>query len=67
MLFLADGYAVSEKYPEAIAQTVTVRPEPLTLLSALSAVTEHVGLLLRSQRLTMSRFMWLVSLPRSII
>jgi N-acetyl-S-(2-succino)cysteine monooxygenase len=44
MLFLADGYAVSEKYPEAIAQTVTVRPEPLTLLSALSAVTEYVGL-----------------------
>ncbi len=44
MLFLADGYAVSEKYPEAVAQTVTVRPEPITLLSALSAVTEHVGL-----------------------
>ncbi|WP_159888182.1 LLM class flavin-dependent oxidoreductase [Paenibacillus puerhi] len=44
MLFLADGYAVSEKFPEAVAQTVTVRPEPITLLSALSAVTEHVGL-----------------------
>ncbi|MNN55764.1 putative monooxygenase MoxC [compost metagenome] len=44
MVFLADGYAVSEKYPEAVSQTVTVRPEPLTLLSALSAVTEHVGL-----------------------
>ncbi|QGQ95936.1 LLM class flavin-dependent oxidoreductase [Paenibacillus psychroresistens] len=44
MLFLADGLAVSENFPEAIAQTVTVRPEPLTLLSALSAVTEHVGL-----------------------
>lgn len=44
LLFLADGLAVSEKYPEAIAQTVTVRPEPITLLSALSAVTEHVGL-----------------------
>ncbi|MFF2483441.1 LLM class flavin-dependent oxidoreductase [Paenibacillus sp. NPDC058071] len=44
LLFLADGYAVSEAYPEAVAQTVTVRPEPITLLSALSAVTEHVGL-----------------------
>ncbi|USB32328.1 LLM class flavin-dependent oxidoreductase [Paenibacillus sp. YPG26] len=44
MLFLADGYSVSEKYAEAVAQTVTVRPEPITLLSALAAVTEHVGL-----------------------
>ncbi|GIP21034.1 LLM class flavin-dependent oxidoreductase [Paenibacillus sp. J22TS3] len=44
MLFLADGYSVSDKYPEAIAQTVTVRPEPITLLSALAAVTDHVGL-----------------------
>ncbi|MFD2330574.1 LLM class flavin-dependent oxidoreductase [Cohnella sp. GCM10020058] len=44
MVFLADGYAISEKFPEAVAQTVTVRPEPLTLLSALSAVTSHVGL-----------------------
>jgi FMN-dependent oxidoreductase (nitrilotriacetate monooxygenase family) len=44
MVFLADGYAVSELFPEALEQTVTVRPEPLTLLSALSAVTEHIGL-----------------------
>jgi FMN-dependent oxidoreductase (nitrilotriacetate monooxygenase family) len=44
LLFLADGYAVSETYPEAVTQTVTVRPEPITLLSALSSVTEHVGL-----------------------
>ncbi len=44
MLFLADGYAISEKFPEAVAQTVTIRHEPLTLLSALSSVTEHVGL-----------------------
>ncbi|AJY76535.1 LLM class flavin-dependent oxidoreductase [Paenibacillus beijingensis] len=44
MVFLADSNAIYEKYPEAVAQTVTVRPEPLTLLSALSAVTEHVGL-----------------------
>lgn len=44
MVFLADGYAVSNRFPAALEQTVTVRPEPLTLLSALSAVTEHVGL-----------------------
>jgi len=44
MVFLADGYAVSERSPKAIEQTVTVRPEPLTLLSALSAVTKHIGL-----------------------
>ncbi|MFC4776833.1 LLM class flavin-dependent oxidoreductase [Paenibacillus sp. GCM10023252] len=44
MVFLADGLAVSEKYPEAVEQTVSVRPEPLTLLSALSAVTDKIGL-----------------------
>ncbi|GAA3325844.1 hypothetical protein GCM10020331_059350 [Ectobacillus funiculus] len=30
--------------PTAIEQTVTVRPEPFTLLSALSSVTERIGL-----------------------
>ncbi|MWC27593.1 NtaA/DmoA family FMN-dependent monooxygenase [Paenibacillus sp. MMS18-CY102] len=48
MLFLADtlseGYAVSEKLPVSVSQTITVRPEPVTLLSALSAVTSHIGL-----------------------
>lgn len=44
MVFLADGYAVSKRFPAALEQTVSVRPEPLTLLSALSAVTEHIGL-----------------------
>lgn len=44
MIFLADGYSVQEKFPEALEQTVAVRPEPLTLLSALSAATEHIGL-----------------------
>ncbi|MBB3111574.1 FMN-dependent oxidoreductase (nitrilotriacetate monooxygenase family) [Paenibacillus phyllosphaerae] len=44
MVFLADGYAVSNRFPAALEQTVSVRPEPLTLLSALSSVTEHIGL-----------------------
>lgn len=45
MIFLADGYAVGQNVsPTAIGQTVTVRPEPFTLLSALSSVTERIGL-----------------------
>jgi N-acetyl-S-(2-succino)cysteine monooxygenase len=44
MIFLADGYAVSESFSQAVTQTVQVRPEPITLLSALSAVTENIGL-----------------------
>lgn len=44
MLFLADGYAVHNRHPKGIEQTVSVRPEPFTLLSALAAVTQHVGL-----------------------
>ncbi|MWC28341.1 LLM class flavin-dependent oxidoreductase [Paenibacillus sp. MMS18-CY102] len=44
MVFLADGYAVHERYPEALEQTVNVRPEPFTLLSALSAATANIGL-----------------------
>ncbi|QJC50632.1 LLM class flavin-dependent oxidoreductase [Paenibacillus albicereus] len=44
MVFLADGYAVHERFPQALEQAVQVRLEPLTLLSALAADTEHVGL-----------------------
>ncbi|EFM11542.1 Nitrilotriacetate monooxygenase component A/pristinamycin IIA synthase subunit A [Paenibacillus curdlanolyticus YK9] len=44
MVFLADGYAVHERYPEALEQTVNVRPEPFTLLSALGAATTNIGL-----------------------
>lgn len=45
MIFLADGYAVGQNVsPTAVGQTVTVRPEPFTLLSALSSVTERIGL-----------------------
>lgn len=44
MVFLADGYAVRERFPLALEQTVQVRLEPLTLLSALAADTENIGL-----------------------
>ncbi|MED4014249.1 MULTISPECIES: LLM class flavin-dependent oxidoreductase [Priestia] len=44
MIFLADGYAAGKNSVSGVGQTVTVRPEPFTLLSALSAVTEKVGL-----------------------
>ncbi|WIV17649.1 LLM class flavin-dependent oxidoreductase [Paenibacillus polygoni] len=44
MVFLADGYAVHERFPLALEQTVQVRLEPLTLLSALAADTENIGL-----------------------
>ncbi|MGM7722241.1 LLM class flavin-dependent oxidoreductase [Metabacillus sp. Hm71] len=44
MIFFADGYAINDQLESAIEQTVTVRPEPLTLLSAISAVTTKIGL-----------------------
>ncbi|AEI45474.1 LLM class flavin-dependent oxidoreductase [Paenibacillus mucilaginosus] len=44
MVFLADGLAVWDRFGTGISHTVNARPEPLTLLSALSAVTEHIGL-----------------------
>jgi len=44
MIFFADGYAVHDRDGVGIEQTVNVRPDPLTLLSALSVVTNHIGL-----------------------
>ncbi|MFC0472667.1 LLM class flavin-dependent oxidoreductase [Halalkalibacter kiskunsagensis] len=44
MIFFADGYAVNDDIDSAIEHTVTVRPDPLTLLSAISAVTTKIGL-----------------------
>src|SRR3954462_10268249 len=45
MLFLADSAAVWEASPEALSRSPrSDHFEPLTLLSALAAVTEHVGL-----------------------
>lgn len=44
MIFFADGYAVHDRDGAGIEQTVNVRPDPLTLLSALAVVTNHIGL-----------------------
>jgi FMN-dependent oxidoreductase (nitrilotriacetate monooxygenase family) len=44
MMFLADSAAVWERGDEALSRTSVVHFEPITLLSALSAVTERIGL-----------------------
>ncbi|MDR6550550.1 LLM class flavin-dependent oxidoreductase [Paenibacillus qinlingensis] len=44
MIFFADILAVSENFDTAISRMAAIRPEPITLLSALSVVTEHIGL-----------------------
>jgi len=46
MIFFADGVAVRQRGQsvEAISRSLVVHFEPLTLLSALSVVTEHIGL-----------------------
>lgn len=44
MIFFADGYAVHDRDGTGIEQSVNVRPDPVTLLSALAVVTKHIGL-----------------------
>ena len=45
MIFVADGLTIGWGRGQAlISHAVSTRPEPLTLLSALSAVTERIGL-----------------------
>jgi N-acetyl-S-(2-succino)cysteine monooxygenase len=44
MIFFADGYAVHGRDGIGIEQTVNVRPDPVTLLSALAVATKHIGL-----------------------
>lgn len=43
-VFHSDGVGINDTYPEIVGHTVTIRPEPTTLLSALSAVTSRIGL-----------------------
>lgn len=40
-VFHSDGVGINDTYPEIIGHTVTVRPEPTTLLSALAALTSR--------------------------
>jgi N-acetyl-S-(2-succino)cysteine monooxygenase len=44
MIFLADALAVTDQFGLNVQHCVTVRPEPLTLLSYLAGVTENIGL-----------------------
>ena len=44
LVFHSDGLGINDTYDAVLRHTVTIRPEPLTLLSALAVVTQHVGL-----------------------
>ncbi|WP_121612896.1 LLM class flavin-dependent oxidoreductase [Mesobacillus foraminis] len=44
MIFFADGYAVHDRDGNGIEQSVNIRPDPVTLLSALAVVTKRIGL-----------------------
>ncbi|MGG3625596.1 LLM class flavin-dependent oxidoreductase [Bacillus gobiensis] len=44
VFFYADELYVWDRYESSINQSNSIRPEPFTLLSALSVVTEHIGL-----------------------
>ncbi|HEX3983639.1 MAG TPA: NtaA/DmoA family FMN-dependent monooxygenase, partial [Acidisoma sp.] len=43
-LFHSDGVGINDTYDAVLRHSITVRPEPLTLLSALAVVTERIGL-----------------------
>jgi N-acetyl-S-(2-succino)cysteine monooxygenase len=44
MIFLADVLAVMDRSGTQLGHTAIVRPEPITLLSYLAGITEHIGL-----------------------
>lgn len=48
MIFMADKLSIEDtyggNYETAVTYRVTERPEPMTVLAALSAVTEHIGI-----------------------
>ena len=65
--FMADHLAVLNMPINALKRSHTVTSfEPFTLLSALSAVTEHIGLTRPVRPLLMSPIMSRAALPRSI-
>lgn len=43
-VFHSDGVGINDTYREIVEHTVTIRPEPTTLLSALAALTSRIGL-----------------------
>ncbi|MBW4022750.1 MAG: LLM class flavin-dependent oxidoreductase [Proteobacteria bacterium] len=44
LLFHSDGLGINDTYPEVLRHSITIRPEPLTLLSALAVTTRRIGL-----------------------
>jgi FMN-dependent oxidoreductase (nitrilotriacetate monooxygenase family) len=44
LLFHSDGVGINDTYDAVLRHSITVRPEPLTLLSALAVVTTRIGL-----------------------
>ncbi|MFF2091252.1 LLM class flavin-dependent oxidoreductase [Paenibacillus sp. NPDC058174] len=44
MFFYADELYVWDRFESGISHANTIRPEPITLLSALAVATEHIGL-----------------------
>ena len=43
-VFHSDGVGINDTYPAIVGHTVTIRPEPTTLLAALAASTRRIGL-----------------------
>jgi FMN-dependent oxidoreductase (nitrilotriacetate monooxygenase family) len=44
LLFHSDGVGINDTYDAVLRHSITIRPEPLTLLSALAVVTTRIGL-----------------------
>ena len=44
LLFHSDGVGINDTYDAVLRHSITIRPEPLTLLSALAVATRHIGL-----------------------
>ena len=44
LLFHSDGLGINDTYDAVLRHSITIRPEPLTLLSALAVVTKRIGL-----------------------
>ncbi|WP_419757757.1 LLM class flavin-dependent oxidoreductase [Acidisoma sp.] len=44
LLFHSDGVGINDTYDAVLRHSITIRPEPLTLLSALAVTTRRIGL-----------------------
>jgi FMN-dependent oxidoreductase (nitrilotriacetate monooxygenase family) len=44
LLFHSDGVGINDTYDDVVRHSITIRPEPLTLLSALAVTTQRIGL-----------------------